>query len=486
LKPPRILYLDIDSLRPDHLGCYGYGRTTSPQIDRVAREGIRLEQVHVSDAPCLPSRTALYSGQFGFRTGVVGHGGTAAEPRPEGVGRGFQDWLDQVSLPAKLQAAGWHTAVISSFGQRHSARHFYSGFREVHNPGLNGMESGEQIQPLIREWLETNGRREGWYLHVNYWDPHTPYRAPRDLGNPFARDPLPSWISDEVLQRHIAMPGPHTAQDLNMYDEATDAKYPRMPGAIRNRADLRRVIDGYDLGVLQADRMIGEIFQFLDREKLWEETAILVSADHGENLGELGIYAEHATADGPTCRIPWILKWPGLARGEVRKSLHYHLDWAPTLMGLLGLNSPASWDGKSFAASLKAGATDVGREELVFGQGAHVCQRSVRWDRYLYIKTWHCGFHLFPEEMVFDVELDPHEQRDLAVECPKLVREGQKRRENWERSQQGGGVGDPLPLVLAEGGPWHTRGQQLMPYLARLEQTGRSNGATALRRKYPR
>jgi choline-sulfatase len=484
LKPKRILYLDIDSLRPDHLGCYGYGRCTSPHIDRVAKEGVRLEQVFVSDAPCLPSRTALYSGRFGFQTGVVGHGGTAAEPRPEGPDREFQDRLDRESLPAVLQAAGWHTAVISSFGQRHSARHFYSGFREIHNPGFNGTESGEQIQPILRDWLEKNGRQDGWYLHVNYWDPHTPYRAPAELGEPFAKDSLPSWITDEVLQRHIAMPGPHTAQDLNMYDEATDPKYPRMSGAIRSRADLRKVIDGYDLGVFQADRMIGEIFQFLDREKLWEETAVLVSADHGENLGELGLYAEHATADVPTCRIPWILKWPGMARGEVRKGLHYHLDWALTLTELLGLKAPPSWDGKSFSAALKSGAKDAGREELVIGQGAHVCQRSVRWDRYLYIRTWHCGFHLFPREMVFDVETDPHEQNDLAAARPDLVKEGRRKREAWEKAQQARGAKDPLETVLAEGGPWHARKEHLSFYLPRLVATGREPGATELRKKY--
>jgi len=346
------------------------------------------------------------------------------------------------------------------------------------------MESGEQIQPIVWDWLKKNGRREGWYLHVNYWDPHTPYRAPAELGDPFAKDPLPSWITDKVLQRHIAMPGPHTAQDLNMYDEVTDMKYPRMPGAIRNRADLRRVIDGYDLGVFQADQMIGEIFQFLDREKLWEETAVLVSADHGENLGELGLYAEHATADVPTCRIPWILKWPGMARGEVRKSLLYHLDWAPTLTELLGLKAPSSWDGRSFAAALKSGAKDHGREELVIGQGAHVCQRSVRWDRYLYLRTWHCGFHLFPQEMVFDLEADPHEQNDLASARLDLVEEGRKRRRNWEKVQKKRAAKDPLETVLAEGGPWHARKECLISYLPRLTTTGREQGAAELRKKY--
>ena len=73
----RILYLDLDALNPTHLGCYGYHRNTSPTIDKIAAEGIRFNQVYTTDAPCLPSRTAFYSGQFGIHSGVVGHGGTA-------------------------------------------------------------------------------------------------------------------------------------------------------------------------------------------------------------------------------------------------------------------------------------------------------------------------------------------------------------------------------------------------------------------------
>ena len=80
----RILYLDIDTLRPDHLGCYGYHRNTSPNIDRIAAGGTRFDNCYVSDAPCLPSRAGMFTGQFGIHTGAVGHGGTS---RAGGVAR---------------------------------------------------------------------------------------------------------------------------------------------------------------------------------------------------------------------------------------------------------------------------------------------------------------------------------------------------------------------------------------------------------------
>ena len=81
---------DIDTLRSDHLGCYGYGRNTSPAIDSVAAEGVRFEDYYCPNAPCLPSRASLITGRYGIRNGVVGHGGTAADLRLQGESRHFR------------------------------------------------------------------------------------------------------------------------------------------------------------------------------------------------------------------------------------------------------------------------------------------------------------------------------------------------------------------------------------------------------------
>ena len=85
----RLLYIDIDTLRCDHLGCYGYHRATSPNIDRIAADALVFENVYASDVPCLPSRTALLTGRFGIHNGVVNHGGTDADPAIDGPQRGF-------------------------------------------------------------------------------------------------------------------------------------------------------------------------------------------------------------------------------------------------------------------------------------------------------------------------------------------------------------------------------------------------------------
>ena len=190
----RILYIDIDSQRPDHLGCYGYHRATSPNIDRIAAQGVRFDNYYVSDAPCLPSRTAMWSGRFGIHNGVIGHGGTAADPFLEGAGRKFRSTLGMSNWMWCLRQLGLKTVTVSPFGERHSAWHWYAGFSEIFNTGKGGIERADEIAPVALEWIDKNARQAKWFLHLNFWDPHTPYRTPQAWGNPFKDEPLPaSW-----------------------------------------------------------------------------------------------------------------------------------------------------------------------------------------------------------------------------------------------------------------------------------------------------
>ena len=146
------------------------------------------------------------------------------------------------------------------------------------------------------------------------------------------------------------------------------------------------------------------------------------------------------------------------------------------------------WDGASYAATLTEGA-DRGHEQLVISQCCHVCQRSVRWEDWLYIRTYHDGFHLLSTEQVYNLADDPHEQTDLAGSRPDLCREGAWRLLNWHdammASMPAGRVVDPMRIVLQEGGPYHARGA-LATYCKRLEATGRGDAVAELKRRHPR
>ena len=139
----RILFLDIDTLRPDHMGCYGYKRNTTPNIDKVA--DIKFTNYYCSDAPCLPSRAGLISGMFGIRHGAVGHGGTAADRRLTGLSREFTDAYDQNNFNNIFKNAGLKTVSVSSFPERHSSWWFNAGLDEIYNIGGRGIESGEKV-----------------------------------------------------------------------------------------------------------------------------------------------------------------------------------------------------------------------------------------------------------------------------------------------------------------------------------------------------
>ena len=129
-------------------------------------------------------------------------------------------------------------------------------------------------------------------------------------------------------------------------------------------AGLRRVMDGYDTGILYADYLVGQLLDLLKEQGLYEDTAIFITSDHGENMGELAIYSEHGTADYPTCHIPFIMKWPGCKAGSVDSGLHYSLDLLPTMAQLLGVEPWEKWDGQSFAPAVTEGKA-AGREYLV-------------------------------------------------------------------------------------------------------------------------
>lgn len=480
----KILMLDLDTLRPDHLGCYGYYRNTSPNIDSIARDSMQFENYHCSDAPCLPSRAALTTGMFGIHNGAINHGDTTADLRIYGEGRGFKDPVLTGNLFYQFRHAGMHTATISSFAERHSSYWFNAGFNEIVNCGKCGDERAEEVLPLAMKWLEDNKDRDNWFLHVNMWDPHTPYRAPMDMGNPFADSPLADWMTPEVFEEHKKHVGPHSLNELGMYGDHSPADYPRQYGRADNLQEWKDVMDNYDCDILYMDAQIGKILSWLKEHGMYEDMAIMVTSDHGENMGELGIYSEHGTADEITTRIPMLIKWPGMKTG-VDNGFHYSLDLLPTIAELLNLPSRPHWDGRSYAETLRSG-TDTGRDYLVVSQGSHVCQRSVRFDRYIYIRTYHDGFHLFPKEMLFDLEADYHEQKNIAEERPDLCGTACRYLTDWMQDMMMSARSDrdPMWTIIREGGPFHAKGN-LRRYCQRLEETGRLEGAKRLREIHP-
>ncbi|MHA1986034.1 MAG: sulfatase [Promethearchaeota archaeon] len=472
----RILYLDIDTLRPDHLGCYGYHRDTSPNIDKIATEGTIFSECYVSDAPCLPSRASLFTGRFGIHSGVIGHGGTTADLSLTGKIRGFQDQFLRYNWISTLRRAGFYPVSISSFAERHSAFWFYSGWKEMYNPGFRGMDRADQVFPYVEKWLDDNEKRDNWFLHVNFWDPHTPYRAPIEFGNPFENEPAPSWLGQEEINKHRKSYGPHSACDLSGFTGQDISQwFPRLKGLeeIRDLNEFKQWIDGYDVGIRYADEYVGKITDQLKDKGLYEDTIIIISSDHGENQGELNVYGDHATACHITNRVPMVIKWPEKNWKKEYNSLIYQNDIAATVIEGLGQKIPEFWDGRSFFRNIE-NDEKIGRHSLVISQNAWSCQRTIRFDNWTLIKTFHTGLKNFPEIMLYDYEKDFHMIKNVADDKPEIVNQGLNLLNKWyeEISEKTPQNEDPMNIVLREGGPYHTR-DQLERYLQRLKESER-------------
>src|SRR5437867_3495836 len=115
------------------------------------------------------------------------------------------------------------------------------------------MEQADEVSPLAIDWIRRNGKAENWFLHVNFWDPHTPYRAPREFGDPFKDTPLPTWYTEEVRREHWSRPGPHSAQEMRGWDDLAGSEERRLyserqPFVADSMDKVRMMFDGYDTG----------------------------------------------------------------------------------------------------------------------------------------------------------------------------------------------------------------------------------------------
>lgn len=476
----RIIYFDIDTLRADHLGCYGYHRNTSPNIDKIAKEGSIFTNCYASDAPCLPSRASFFTGRFGIHTGIVGHGGTAADMRLTGKDRGFEDYYLKNNLVSILRKAKYYTVSISPFAERHSAFWFCSGWNEMYNPGKEGLEIADDILPFASKWLEDNGKKDDWFLHLNLWDPHTPYRTPLSFEPSFENVPPPSWITKNVIKDLINRDIPGSPHDnlklINFFK-----KMYALP-KIDNLDDFISWINGYDLGIRYADHFVGKIITLIRNLGIYDDTLIIISSDHGENQGELQVFGDHATACHVVNRVPMIIKWPKKKWKKQYNSLIYTTDIAATIIEGVGKRVPKFWDGKSIHQEIENGE-EFGRKYIVISQNAWTCQRTVRFGNWSLIRTYHTGLIKYPEIMLYDFENDFHMINNLAEKKPEIVEEGLQLLEEWHYQMMKTSLftKDPMWTVIEEGGPFHMR-ERITTYLKRTKRSDREELLNAIQK----
>lgn len=411
-----VLLIAVDTLRADHLGVYGYQRATSPNLDDLASEGLVFESVQAPRAKTTPSVATLLTGLY---------------PHDHGVRDLTQELAAEVAtLPESLAAAGYRTAaIIGNFVlQRRLSgldRGFTTWIEEL--PDRQGVPPDDvperragSLTDGALELLESEllGSDEPWFLYLHYMDPHGLYEPPAEHDRFLAGEP-----------RYIEEPRPGEGRlRVASYNVPADAWS-------AGRIDAARVIDRYDGEIAHVDAQLGRLLDELRGRGVLEDTWVIVTADHGESLGEHDYWFEHGLyAYQATCHVPLIVHPPlsleGRGAGERRTSVLSLADVAPTLAAWLGIPFTPSagrevpGDTLTGRASPELLLRELTRPRAAFGEKVEsasvegaVRTKTVRLGRLKLVQRFVPGAQgTRIEEELYDVLADPAEARNLLEE----------------------------------------------------------------------
>jgi arylsulfatase A-like enzyme len=434
----RTLVIDVDSLRPDHVGAYGYPEPTTPNIDRLAEDAVRFDRAYAAASPCMPARAAFLSGRYGIANGVATHGPRGRTLSGPDTWADFDgDAADYRTLPAVLFDDRTPTAAVSSF-PRHPSPWFYDRWHEFHQP-QEPPGDGETFQTPRAEtvadralsWLD-RVESSAWLLYVQFWDPHTPYNRTDEETAQFD-PPRPPHPTDEAIAR----------QQADTYWRSAPHQ------GINNAADLLDTLAAYDAEIRYCDRHVGRVLDALRERGVYDETLIVLLADHGEEFGEHGCYSEHWSTHEGTQRIPLLVKPPGGADRAASDALVTNVDVAPTILDYAGPDRPAAWHGRSVRPLVADEGPDW-RDTVVLDHGLYTAQRAVRTDRWKFVRTYHDGLWEIPDRQLFDLQADPWEQENVREAHPEVVDRLEGRMARWA-DRYVGREEDALRAVAREG-----------------------------------
>jgi arylsulfatase A-like enzyme len=304
--PPNILVLLLDTLRADRIGCYGWERALTPNIDALAAQGVRFEDVMSAGPWTLPSHASLFTSSY-----ISEHGIWSQEQRlPE----------TSITLAEVLRERGYLTAAFTEGGYVRAEFGFAQGFdtfqarrREV-----------EETFALAREWMRAAGAP--FFAFVQTYRIHSPLDPRAEFRERLVR-PYTGSLPAAVLV------GEYFARWSNQGIASEDLRY---------------LSDLYDAEVATADQAVGELLAFLDRQGLSANTLVVLTSDHGEELGEHGGFDHGWSLYQDQLRVPLILRLPGrFDGGRVERRTVHGVDLAPTLAQVAAARLPEIWSGLS-------------------------------------------------------------------------------------------------------------------------------------------
>ncbi len=424
-KPNLVIFLG-EGLRYDEPAFAGNSFVQTPNMDRMAREGMIFQNAFVTNALCLPSRSSMLTGLYSHTTGATGNepgpGGRGNGPIPENVPL-FTDLLHQAGYEV-----GFFGKAHIKGGLKDRYWDYYFGFNgsaAYYNPTLDEGITGRFSEPQRYEgylddivadralaWMEQE-RDKPFCLLLNPFAPHAPFYRPRrhlDLYNG-VKIPKPATFDDDLK----GYPGKPTA-----FPEANNKIGSAMLGDDDPRT-LEEVVKNHYAGVVDNDDNLGRVVELLERSGKLDDTAVILTSDHGFFLGEWRMYDKRFMHE-PSIRVPFLVRYPKLVKaGTACDKAVLNIDIAPTVLELAGVPVPPSMQGRSIVPLLKGTSPENWRKDWLYEyyeypEWEHVRpHRGVRTERYKLIHYYKlANFPDKPEEFeLYDLQKDPGELQNL-------------------------------------------------------------------------
>ncbi len=390
--PKHIFFIVIDSLRADHLGCYGYKPSTSPTIDRLAREGIQFKNAYSTASSTLESVLSFFNSSTALTNKIYNLSPKEAVP------------LSENSLQKQLKQSGYNTlAVVSNPWLKYHEDYFRGGFSHFQfvisdywkQEGI--FNTTDKVTETVLQFLKTKFDSTGRnFFYIHYLDPHDPYSSPVDYnffaGVPSVRQSFKKGIVDEVFEIN---------QVIEKYKE--DPTYSGIPTTKPfSKNALSYLISRYDSEIRHVDFNLVKLMASLQKMNILEDSLIIITADHGEEFLEHGCLKHGFQLYDETIHIPLIFYWKGYLKSKYQKKLVSGIDIAPTILNFCQLNAPSSMLGSNIFSEDR-------KEPILYcthfvNQQQHG-MRTEKWKLIQNVRT--------DEIKIFDIENDPEEKNNL-------------------------------------------------------------------------
>jgi len=464
-QQPNILFIAVDDLRPE-LGCYGADHVVSPNIDRLASEGLLFNRAYCQSAVCNPSRASLMTGKrpdtlevwdlssdmrtlnpevvtlgqylkaYGYHSVGIGKifhntrpdSATWSEPKmhiegypfdPDAVYRGQEGTRGQEEKKAQIIEAGDEARAIDQFGQWY----LKAQATECVDVPDSAYFDGAQTDVAVEKLAELSQMDQPFFFAVGYYRPHLPFNAPKKYWDLYDRDQIP-LPSNPDLPMELPEMAINNLRELRGYTDFRDIQHPTDGTLDEDRTRLLR--HGYFASVSYVDAQVGKLMHALDDLGLAENTIVILWGDHGWKLGEHNSWCKMTNLE-IDARVPLILRTPDLPdRGNSTEGLVEFVDIYPTLCELTGVPVPADLEGVSFAPLIedpsrrwkKAAFTQFLREGIwIAPDGVEYMGYSVRTNRYRYTEWVNWETNELTATELYDHERDPMETRNISGEA---------------------------------------------------------------------